>query len=192
MNIDHAGQVIRVELWDRARWRGVAYGRRPNSLPFLGLVFEDRDAATEILAGWRDLIGGEVDTEELIRIALVEGEVAGQGPGYTAHITPNTDLLLARARENNSPHENILSVTRLLRMGPSSHLQQFKESLPAFKRYLLVACALSATAQGFDVNPAVTIEKTRVEFRNIADVRPKNDIDSVVLARREGSTAHLN
>ena len=40
--------VIDTELWNKARWRGTAVLSDGQSAPYLGLLFEDREAAIKI------------------------------------------------------------------------------------------------------------------------------------------------
>jgi hypothetical protein len=186
-------QIINKELWDRARWRGVAYGRIARLPPFIALVFEDREPAGEIFANWRERVG-PIDHAELIRIAIIEGDIPGQDAGYTVHVGPNTDRLVEWARQKDDNPDVLLSVTRLLRMTtPSTHLEMFKGMYGETGRYLLVAGALTDKASGkFDVNPGLTIEKKAVVFRQANDVSAVNDFDSIVLARPDGARAQWN
>ena len=59
--------VIDTELWNKARWRGTAVLSDGQSAPYLGLLFEDREAAIKIFEQWnRDF--GHKDIYEEIRI----------------------------------------------------------------------------------------------------------------------------
>ncbi len=66
--------IIRVRLWDRAQWAGAVYLTDPtrHNPPALGLVFHNREPALEIFTNWRREFG-DVDRQELIRLAIVRG-----------------------------------------------------------------------------------------------------------------------
>src|SRR5687767_2257333 len=113
--MSEAEDVIQINLWDTARWRGVAYvGAEPPTPPLLLLVFENREAASAIFRGWHQLVGGAVDKQELIRLSIIEGDIAGQGPGYTVHITPSTEQLTAGGL-SHTRERPFIAITRLLR-----------------------------------------------------------------------------
>jgi hypothetical protein len=42
---------------------------------------------------------GPVDTDEQIRVAIIEGDIPGKRPGYTVHISPDLDRVLGRPSE---------------------------------------------------------------------------------------------
>jgi hypothetical protein len=183
--------LINVELWDRARWRGVVFGRGgPHERLYVALVYQDRDAAAEIFRDWHEHIG-PVDINELIRLAVVEGDIPGKSPGYTVHISPNVERLLAtRDPATKAPVEFF---TRLQRMpNPTSpHLARFKQDVAEEPRYLLMAAALTGP-ESFALNPIHAIEKTRIVFRQARDIQAQHDVDSIVLAREEGRTGAWN
>lgn len=70
--------VIDTELWNKARWRGTAVLSDGQSAPYLGLLFEDREAAIKIFEQWnRDF--GHKDIYEEIRISIIEGDIPEGG-----------------------------------------------------------------------------------------------------------------
>ena len=61
--------VIDTELWNKAGWCGTAVLSDGQSAPYLGLLFENREAAVKIFEQWnRDF--GHKDIYEEIRISI--------------------------------------------------------------------------------------------------------------------------
>jgi hypothetical protein len=142
-------EVIDVDLWNRARWKGVAYLSGGGIVPGLVIVFNDRDAAGKIFMGWIEQFG-KVDEDV------------------------------------------VYSITRLLRLPASPHLARFKAALERDPAYQLMVGVLRPDG-GFDVHPDLVIRKRRLEIRRIDEIKTDGtDMDAIVLARPEGSTAHLN
>lgn len=81
---------IDVETWNRAQWNGSVfiYTSAPNEdLPFLGLSFENGEAAEEIFAGWHARIGSDDGTEHL-RITILRGVDHKDPNAYCVSIGP--------------------------------------------------------------------------------------------------------
>src|SRR6266571_2549572 len=100
--------VIDMPLWDKANWVATVFlsDRKGEKLPCLGLAFRDRDAATRIFSAWRKRFG-DVDTYEEIRVAIIEGDLPNETPGYTVHVSPNVEGMRARAKaEGTNVEEN--------------------------------------------------------------------------------------
>jgi hypothetical protein len=181
-------EVIDVDLWNRARWKGVAYLSGGGIVPGLVIVFNDRDAAGKIFMGWIEQFG-KVDEDERIRISLIEGETPALGPGYTCHIGPSIGHVLGEWQPTS---DVVYSITRLLRLPASPHLARFKAALERDPAYQLMVGVLRPDG-GFDVHPDLVIRKRRLEIRRIDEIKTDGtDMDAIVLARPEGSTAHLN
>ena len=92
--------VIDTELWNKASWMGTAILSNKKSAPYLGLLFQNRDAAIKIFEQWNKDFGHR-DLYEEIRIAVIEGDIPGKEHGYTIHITTNQENLIAKCRKLN-------------------------------------------------------------------------------------------
>ena len=174
-------RLIDVPLWDRARWVGVVYGTAPGKPPFMALAFENYAAGIEIFTGLRSAVG-KIDRDELIRVAIIEGDVAGRRPGYSVHIGPRAEALLQHAPADT---RLLFSFNRLHRMNPepgSPHLGNFKRAYAEHGRYLLLAAGFDVGSQPPSINWEHAIGKTRVELRNVADVARDNDPDSAIFS----------
>lgn len=81
---------IDVEQWDRAHWNGSAfmYVEPPDEMtPFLGLAFENCEAAEDIFAGWHARIGGDDGTQHL-RICIIRGVDQKDPNSYGVSVGP--------------------------------------------------------------------------------------------------------
>ena len=75
---------------------------------------------------------GKIDQEELIRIAIIEGEIEGQDSGYSVHITSNHHVAIknAESRTKGLPLAHTMFASRIHRMNPapgSIYLSTFKK-----------------------------------------------------------------
>ena len=133
--------LINVALWNRANWQGVMYGSRAEGKPpFLAFAFVNGQAGKQIL---KDLHAttGPIDTFDVIRIAIIEGAIPGERPGYTVHISPHFDGIQAEARAEGKSAPDVMIVSQIHRMCPapgSSLLTWFKQELAKHGRYFLM------------------------------------------------------
>lgn len=175
---------IDIPLWDAARWRAtffLMYKERP---PVIGLAFENEAPAREIFSQWHQRYGANDDFEEL-RISIVEGDIKGQDPGYTVHVSPELENLHRRYKAYgfNPDADIIYTITRMNRMNPTSdspYLRLFKDAYRHFKTYLLAPGVVAP--DGSQLRPLLDlgIRKGRVHFRQAADIGP-HDIDYAVI-----------
>jgi len=133
--------------------------------------------AEEIFRDWC-LRTGPVDTNEEIRISIIEGDIPGQDPGYWVHLGSSKESLFAGAATDKA----VMSFTRRLKMEgpPSPNLARFKRSFTAGpRRYYLMAATMGAN--GIELNGQYYIEKRHILFRHVSEIAI-GDIDAVVLA----------
>src|SRR5438874_12779960 len=91
--------LIDPEQWNAARWRGTAFltasaGDEP---PGLAIAFLDEAHGRRIFQHWRERLG-LVDVHEELRVAIIEGDIPGEAPGYTVHLASEPFASLDRAR----------------------------------------------------------------------------------------------
>jgi hypothetical protein len=171
---------INVDKWNRARWKGTAFMHDPSgeSAPYLAIMFEDIAAGKEIFKEWRDRIGS-VDQYEEIRISIIEGEIPGELPGYTVHISSNPLNTAGRAHANGLTYDwkKFAVIGRIKRMTPapgSPHLGQFKKEMAKHQRYSIIPLSPKGEPL-FDL----AIGKKEVLFRQPLEITG-NDLDAVV------------
>ncbi|MBN8550960.1 MAG: TIR domain-containing protein [Deltaproteobacteria bacterium] len=183
---------IDVELWDQAKWRGTMFMYAEGQPPIIGLAFLNEKPAKKIFEQWHERYG-ESDASEELRISIVEGELPGQGGGYTVHVGIDPHNTLTHLREAGFDPEkrtNILMlVSRLNRMNPkpdSKNLQIFKDAYKRHKTYYLIPAVMKPDGSAFKPIKDLGIYKSVIHFRKAADVG-ENDIDSVIFGPKEES-----
>lgn len=131
--------LIRVTLWDRARWSGTGAAvfsdaTRP---PVLALAFRDRDAAIEIFKGLEEDLG-RIDAKERLRISILRGVDKQEPLAYTVVVGSNITA------ENLSPEKLVNMVMRVNTMYPTSHenLSRFLDAHERKGAYLLMPAVM--------------------------------------------------
>lgn len=170
--------VIDTELWNKASWMGTAILSNKKSAPYLGLLFQNRDAAIKIFEQWNKDFGHR-DLYEEIRIAVIEGDIPGKEHGYTIHITTNQENLIAKCRKLNLSAEQVLFtiISRFRRMPiekGNHNMATFREEVERFLSYKIIPIYMSEN--GLEPLFDYEIEKTEIFFRQ-ADEITENDID---------------
>lgn len=128
---------IDVQQWDRAHWNGSVfmYIEPPDeNAPFLGLAFENREAAEDIFAGWHARIGTDDGTQHL-RICIIRGVDQKDPNSYGVSIGPPMHFGDERQEERIFGY-----VVRINRMYPASsaNLDGFLAAYAHTGRFLLV------------------------------------------------------
>jgi hypothetical protein len=174
---------IDIGLWNRARWSGAIFMWAPDLPPVLGLAFQDAAAGREIFETWRERYG-ERDAYEELRVAVIEGDVPAEPPGYSVHIGTEPDAAVRRFRAAGFDADPTLlaMITRIQRMTPSpnaENLLQFKRHFEKWRSYLLAPGAVSANMT-FRPMLDLAIAKGVIHLRHVQDIGP-NDLDAAVL-----------
>jgi hypothetical protein len=161
-------------LWMVAGWSATTFRWHPSSEapPVMGLVFEEAEASNQLFRNWTSRCGN-VDELEEIRIAIVEGDVPGQDPGYSVHICsdPETSLIRATAEGiviKNVPHE-LLGQLRRMHPLPDTPplLARFKEEFKKHREFLLAPVTRRGDGQRFvDVECGITTVPLRALSQN--------------------------
>lgn len=179
---------IDIETWDKAIWRGAGFCVGYLPLPTLLLPFVKEKYAVKIFEDWISAIG-KVDKYEDIRIALVEGDVAGEAPGYYVVVGNNIDEATKRAEKNGTSIDEImiLNVSRIIRANPQDNFQNFnyfKEVYRKYGEYILMPAVFDE--QTGQIKPLIKygIRKKQLLYRNISDIT-ENDQDSILLQKNK-------
>ena len=185
---------IHLELWDRARWSGTIFMWAADGPPVLGLAFQDESAGRRIFEDWRSRYGNQ-DVYEELRIAIIEGDVDGEPPGYSVHIGTEPDAAVRRFRAAgfDADPSVLAMITRIQRMTPSpssENLLQFKRHYDKFRRYILAPGVVAADRR-FKPLLDLAIEKRVIHLRHVRDIGT-NDLDSVVLKTGSSPRAEID
>lgn len=176
---------IDVTLWGPAKWSGIFYAHDNVHPPYLALLFTEERAARKIFAQWHERLG-RTDRYEELRIAIVEGDISGEEPGYSVHITANIEAIFWRADDLglNIPKDLVMILSRLHRMNPpdgSPNLVAFKQQYRRFGCYQL--CPAVLERDGVRLIEGMAIQKREIIFRNAADIQSINDPDAAVIKK---------
>jgi len=175
---------IDVPKWDDAEWMAVAFivDQSHQRVPVMGIVFENGELGKEIFADWIERLG-EADRFEELRVALIEGDIPGEDPGYSVQIGSNPTATIMRAKSKGIELEPAFFVigSRIHRMHPSpesQNLPMFKDAYYGKGAYLLAPC--SSVEGGILPHFDHGIVKKEIHFRHVDDLDP-NDLDTLVL-----------
>ncbi|HCH96502.1 MAG TPA: hypothetical protein DFI63_00600 [Lachnospiraceae bacterium] len=174
--------VIDTELWNKAGWCGTAVLSDGQSAPYLGLLFENREAAVKIFEQWnRDF--GHKDIYEEIRISIIEGDIPEEEHGYTVHITTNQENLVSKCKELNIKIDEALFaiVSRFRRIETTKdnrNMAVFREEFERYLSYKIIPVYMSEARLEplFDYE----IEKTEIYFRMVDEIS-EGDIDAACI-----------
>ncbi len=175
------------KLWEEANWIATGFAFSPNNQGAIGLVFENKEPALEIFRQWQAKLG-KIDVDELLRIAIIEGDISGQEPGYTIHLTSNLDAILKNTDVSKLDGEEELQIDMLSKYqrlqqdegsaeAQEQGLERFKATFAEQKEYIILPVFYNEP----NIRPHfdLAIVKKEIHFRNVRDIPPK-DIDSIV------------
>ncbi len=173
-------KLIDAPLWARG-WTGVAW-TVPGAVPVMALLFTDADLARTIFTGWQRALG-DVDRRELLRVAIIEGDVPGLAPGYFAHLGLDLAAVAPLLGDATAVAYDVTDgdVWQRLPNPGSPHLRAFKQAYAQARRYFLMPAIVADGGASFLSDLA--IGKTRMAFRQVADVPRSGDADSALWQR---------
>lgn len=83
---------INVPIWNQAGWGGTLYGWSGSAPPFMGLMFRNMEAASQIFAEWNARYG-QADKDDDLRIAIIIGVSKANPSHYAVIVGPNIDRI---------------------------------------------------------------------------------------------------
>lgn len=170
--------LIKVRLWDRTTWRGVAFFQIGDNPPGLALMFEDLEAGSVIFRDLMSELGG-FDERNRLRITIVRNIDVENPAHYRVCIAENIDVGEART---------VQMVARLNTMTPDNenNLERFIADYKKYGCFYLAYAGLDngrvipGGGRGFD-------EVIKLDNINIVEawtIGP-NDIDSVAISSND-------
>lgn len=167
--------LIRVALWDRARWAGTMFLTTASELapPVLAPIFQDGDAGRQIFAHWRQELGPQ-DKDERLRVTIIQGIDRSNPHVYRVVIGSNLPDGLTEDTKT------VFMVSRSNTMVPTSgvNLQRFLRSYDAAGRYFLAGAVNRDEQSGPVPVSDVHIGKRELNVRNAWQIG-RNDPDVV-------------
>lgn len=173
-------------LWAEAKWSGTTFKWHPmgSAPPIMGLVFNNAEAGMEIFREAERRMNHE-DRFEEIRVAIIEGPVAGQDyrPGYSIHISPDPDALAMHATGADFVVDPI--IVPLLGQwnrhypvpGMPALLPRFKKEFANHKEFLLAPVVKRADGKLYP-EPMLGIIKNVINFRYLSEITSTDDPDA--------------
>lgn len=162
--------LINDELWDKAEWKGLAYIDWPedNMPPCIGLVFGEDEAGREIFKNWVNRFGW-VDSEEQIRVGIIEGDVPEKGQGYSVRISVNpfwAEIYVKGFKRQRDPALKI-GIGRVHRAltDNEEHLLNFKAEFKKYGRYFILPVTRSSASRTYVPHYNLAIQKREIYFR---------------------------
>ena len=166
------------KLWDEASWIATGFAFSPDEQAAMAFVFQNEKQGLEIFRQWQAQLG-KADGDELLRVAIIEGDIPEQAPGYTIHLTTNLRAVLKEKDIADLKDDmQIQMMSRYQRLQPQEQgLDRFKTTFAQRKEYII----LPAFYIESNIQPhfELAILKREVHFRDAQDIS-QQDIDSVV------------
>jgi hypothetical protein len=119
-NMKHSGRrvmsVIDIPLWDKAKWKAVAYvgSDDPSQPPLLALAFEDEAAAVQIFGDWRRRMKESGEKTDMVRVAILRDVDKSAPHAYTVTIGSEVSEAAKAAPDG------LLAIFRIQHMLPSN------------------------------------------------------------------------
>lgn len=171
-----AKQFVSDTLWCQALWLATTYRWHPSSEfpPILGLIFTNWPAGVQLFRTWTDS-HGNADPQDDIRVAIIEGDIDGQAPGYSIRIS-------AAQADWEQVHMNRPAVSHWQRMHPLPEnpdmLQDFKREYLKHGEFLLCPIVLHDNDE-LHFNVQAGIIKRECVFREASDIQ-SDEPDAIV------------
>ncbi len=130
---------INIPIWDKAGWGGTLYGWSGSAPPFMGLMFRNLEAASQIFAEW-SVRFGQADKDDDLRIAIITGISKANPTHYAVIVGPNID----RIEGALGTSETFVLVSRINRMTPETtkNLDAFLKEFDKYGAYYLIPVKL--------------------------------------------------
>ena len=164
---------IDTHLWDRAQWRAILFTFYAKVPPMLAIVFKDGEAGQAIFRAWKEL-WGEVDENDVLRLAIITGLSKRNPAEYAVVVGPN----LTKPEKHEA--KSILTVSRIHRMVPtnSTNLDNFIAAYKKAGTFLLAPGEMTTNMPTPFAQFAIT--KRQLNIRQAWEIS-ENDPDICVL-----------
>ncbi|MFC1823172.1 hypothetical protein ACFL9T_10730 [Thermodesulfobacteriota bacterium] len=113
--------LINTPLWNKAKWKATVYLHFPdaNIPPLIAFGFKNERAGRAIFKEWQNRLG-QVDKDELLRIAIIKGidrknphaysVIVGINPKFSEDDAPNQMVLISRINRMDPPDSKNLDI----------------------------------------------------------------------------------
>lgn len=165
--------IINQQLWDRARWSGLAYGGSPDiAPPVLALMFMDSGSAKAIFREWKNRFGS-FDEKDEIRVLILKGIDQEHPFHYRGCIGQDPD-----AMELDQTKQTVF-ISRMTTMTVDNHcnLEMFLSEQKKWGGYFIVPSIINAENKP-EFLMDLAIAKRKIVIREGWQVG-RHDIDSM-------------
>lgn len=159
--------LIDIDLWDKAKWKAMAFITQPDQPPVMGLGFGNNEAARLIFAQWQRRIGS-ADISEVLRVTIVTGISKSNLNRYKVVIGGNPQF-----GTGDSPGL-VMSLSRVLAMDPPdrNNLDRFLDSFAARGEYAIAPCHVAPDYRPSNPHWDLAIRKTQLVVRRHGQLEP--------------------
>lgn len=176
--------VIDVDLWDKAKWKGIVFISDPSLKvpPIIGFLFTHGKYGDQIFSDLKERFTHKDEKDEL-RISIIEKINPVNTKHYKVTIGSDLDVIVEKFEEYGiKPQESLFStVSRINEMTPdnnSKNVEIFKHSYNYFNKYYITNVNLEDGRPVPNFNNL--IEKQKLNFRIKSDiVHNRHDPDIV-------------
>ncbi|GEP43098.1 hypothetical protein [Brevifollis gellanilyticus] len=171
--------LIRMALWNKANWGGVAYSwdETRKSPPYLALAFGDSTAGREIFSHWRKEVG-KIDKQKRLRLAIIKGIDKSNPHAYRVMVSANP-----KAGPSSSGVPKLLFMaSRSCTMKPLSdgNLRTFAEHYKALGYFAFMPAQSHGTASPPELFSDGAILLSEIHIRDAWEIGP-HDIEASAL-----------
>jgi len=171
--------LIRMPLWEKARWAGVAYlfDRKGEFPPAIALLFGNAVAGREIFAQWKRELG-EVDEHGRLRLSIIRG--ISKSKPYAYRVTVGANLRIDETTKN--PLKRFAMISRIHTMEPSSdvNVRGFLDCYRKVKYYGFMPAQLNGTESDPELFHEDAIVIRDIHVREAWEIGP-NDFEVTAL-----------
>lgn len=172
---ESADQFCNHPLWQEAYWLATTYQFHPLSEapPIVGFVFADIDKGVQLFRTWID-DWGNVDGEDEIRLAIIEGDVPGLEHGYSIHLSA-TELITGQGTWQRMYPE----------VDTPNMLQHFLSEYEIHQEFMIAPVILTE-----DEMPQIDVERGIIKrklHRRVASEIVQGDVDYVAIVEASGN-----
>lgn len=167
-------QLINEELWNVAKWQGIAFVQPPNALPILMLLFNNYGYGQLIIKGLQAILSSD-DSKNRLRISIIKGINKNNPSHYRVMISEN--ILTEKS------NKLITMISRIHTLTPSNskNLEKFESSYNSLHSFYVTAGSMNNEGIKFYENfDTLLILKKDIFIVNAWEITV-NDIEKIAL-----------
>lgn len=165
--------IINQQLWDKARWSGMAYDCTPGQAPpLLALMFNDAESGKAIFREWRERFG-KTDEKDEIRISLVKGIDQDHPHHYRVCVGQDLDAF------DKDSNKQIVFISRMNTMAVDNqhNLEMFLKERSEWGFYFLVPAIITSNGPS-EILTDLAIAKRKLNIRDAWEIGV-HDVDAM-------------